>query len=247
MFEKYLQELGLSDKEAKVYLALLPVDNDSVVDLAKKTRVNRTTIYPVLESLAKKGLISEVKVDKKVRFHAEPPERLKTYVERQKILFEEKAERVEDIIPQLKGIQRESGELPVVKIYEGRDGVISSLEDYFNNAEDGDISYALYSRDLVNQVFSQKELDKFYKIRTEVKNIKSKSIYSWKNKEVSNDKMSDRLKIDGEKYPLSCDIGIIGDRVKITTLGEKVSTLLIKNKDIAETFKSIFNFVFDKK
>ena len=73
MLEKYLQEIGLSDKEASVYVALLQVDNDSVLDLAKRTKINRTTIYPVLESLAKKGLISEIKIDKKVRFQAEPP------------------------------------------------------------------------------------------------------------------------------------------------------------------------------
>ena len=247
MFEKYLQEIGLSDKEAGVYLALLAVDNDSVVDLSKKTGINRTTIYPVLESLAKKGLISEVKVDKKVRFQAEPPERLITYVERRKILLEETEARLKDIIPQLKGIQRESGELPVVKIYEGRDGVVSSTEDYFTNAKSGETSYALYSKDLLNQVFTMQEQEKFYKIRTRAKEIKSKAIYTWSEKEIPGDTMSDRIKIDGSKYPLFCDIGIIGDRVKITTLGDKVSTILIKNKDIAETLKSFFNYIFDKK
>lgn len=247
MFEKYLQEIGLSDKEASVYIALLSVDNDSVLDLASKTKINRTTIYPVLESLAQKGLISEVKVDKKVRFQAEPPERLTTFVERQKLLFEERSERVKDIIPQLKSIQRDSGELPIIKIYEGRDGVISSLEDYFNNAQDGDTSYALYPKETVNQIFTPKEQERFYKIRTSIKNLKSKSIYTWPNKDISEDVMSDRIKIDENKYPITCDIGIIGDRVRITTLGTKISSVLIKNKDIADTFRSLFNYIFDIK
>ena len=137
MFEKYLEDLGLSEKEAKVYLSLLQVDNDSVLDLAEKTKINRTTIYPVLESLSKKGLISEVKVDKKVRFQAEPPERLETYVERQKIVLEEHAKRLKDVIPQLKSVQRETGERPVVKIYEGKEGIISSLEDFFETSDSG--------------------------------------------------------------------------------------------------------------
>lgn len=247
MFEKYLQEIGLSDKEAGVYLALLAVDNDSVVDLAKKTKINRTTIYPVLESLAKKGLISEVKVDKKVRFQAEPPERLTTFVERQKILFEEKSERLKDIIPQLKSVQRDSGELPVIKVYEGREGIISSLEDYFNFAKDKDISYVLYSKDLVEQTLTSKEKEKFFKLRRNVKHIKSKAIYTFEGGELPDDEMSDRLKIDHKKYPISCDIGVIGDRVKITTLKNKFSTILIKNKDIADTFKSLINYIIDKK
>lgn len=247
MFEKELQELGLSDKEASVYVALLAVDNDSVVDLAKRTNINRTTIYPVLESLAKKGLISEVKVDKKVRFQAEPPERLSTFVERQKLLFEERSERIKDIIPQLKSIQREYGELPIVKIYEGREGIISSLEDYFTNAEDDETSYAFYSRDLIDETFSLEEKKKFFKIRRNIKKIKSKAVYTMKNEELSSDEMSDRLKIDEKKYPIYCDIGIIGDRVKISTLKNKLSTILIKNKDVAETFKSLINYILDSK
>ena len=44
MFESFLQELGLSEKEAKVYLALLQFDRSTINELAKKTGVNRTTV-----------------------------------------------------------------------------------------------------------------------------------------------------------------------------------------------------------
>lgn len=54
MLEKYLEEIGLSDKEAAVYLALLQVENSAITDLAKKTKINRTTVYPVLQSLEKR-------------------------------------------------------------------------------------------------------------------------------------------------------------------------------------------------
>ena len=81
MLEKYLQEIGLNDKEAAIYLALLQVDNSSVIDISKKTKINRSTIYFVLEGLGKKGLVSEVQVDKKVHYAAEPPERLETFVD----------------------------------------------------------------------------------------------------------------------------------------------------------------------
>lgn len=60
MLEKYLQEIGLSEKEAQIYLALLQVDNDSIQGLSNRTKINRTTLYPVLESLSKKGLVSEI-------------------------------------------------------------------------------------------------------------------------------------------------------------------------------------------
>ena len=67
MFEQFLEEIGLSEKEAKIYLALLQVDSALISDLAEKTKINRTTVYPVLESLAKKGLVSELQEGKKMK------------------------------------------------------------------------------------------------------------------------------------------------------------------------------------
>src|SRR3989344_86815 len=125
MLEKYLQDIGLSEKEAIIYLALLAVDNSSVLDLSKKTKLNRSTTYVILESLAKKGLVSETTVGKKTHYQAEPPERLETYVEQRKILLEEQAKKLKDIIPQIKTVQREAGARPIVKYFEGREGIIS--------------------------------------------------------------------------------------------------------------------------
>ena len=48
MLEKYLQEIGLNEKEASVYLALLQYDNASVIDISGKTKINRSTTYTVL-------------------------------------------------------------------------------------------------------------------------------------------------------------------------------------------------------
>src|ERR1700692_203110 len=101
MLEKYLQEIGLNEKEAAVYLALLSVDSSSVLDLAKKTKIKRPTVYVVLETLSKKGLVSETTVGNKTHYQAEPPERLETFVERQKVVLEEHSKRLIDIIPQI--------------------------------------------------------------------------------------------------------------------------------------------------
>ena len=80
MLEKYLEELGLSDKEAVVYLALLQFDNAAPSQIAEKTKLNRSTVYVVLESLEKKGLASETNVGKTVHYQAAAPERLETSV-----------------------------------------------------------------------------------------------------------------------------------------------------------------------
>jgi sugar-specific transcriptional regulator TrmB len=245
MLEKYLQEIGLSDNESKVYVALLQVDNDSVLDIAKKTKINRTTIYLILDSLSKKGLIGEVKIDKKVRYQAEPPERLETYTENQKTVLEERSKRLKDIIPQLKSIQREVGERPVVKYFEGREGIISSLEEFFRTDEDGGTAYLVYPRDLLQDLFSHSEQERYRSLRIK-KNIKSKVLYTSTVGERVSDSTGDRCRIDENKYPISCDINIYKDKVRINTLGKSLAGISIVSQDLADTMRSLMDLVFDK-
>ena len=244
MFEKYLQQIGLSEKEAEVYVALLQYENASVSELAKQTKVNRTTIYPVLETLAKKGLVSEVQVDKKTNYQAEPPERLETFVERQKIVLDENAKRLNDIIPQLKSIQRESGERPVVKYFEGREGIISSSEELYSSDEETGIAYLVYPKDLLLGLFKKEETDKYKKVRLG-KKVKSKVLYTYKDGIIPSSEDGDRIKIDENKYPIKCDISVIGNLVRINTLNEKLSAIVIRSKDFADTMRSILKLSFD--
>ena len=53
-----LKKSGFSEKEIGVYSALLELGSSVVSDIAKKARVIRSTAYVVLDSLAKRGLVS---------------------------------------------------------------------------------------------------------------------------------------------------------------------------------------------
>lgn len=244
MLEKYLQDIGLSDKEATVYLALIQYDHVSVIDIAKKTGINRSTVYVILDSLEKKGLVSETTIGKKTHYQAEPPERLETYVERRKVLLEEQSKRLKDIIPQLKTTQRETGERPIVKYYEGRDGIIAANEEFFGAPDEGGVTYLIYPKDLVDEIFTVTEREKYRGARIK-KNIKSKVIYTYLKGERSSDATGDRVKIDEKRFPLLCDISIYNDTVRISILGKPLSAIMIKSKDFAETFKSIFELAYE--
>ncbi len=244
--EKYLQEIGLSDKESSVYLALLQVDNASVLDLAKKTKINRTTIYFVLESLQKKGLISEVQQGKKTYFAAEPPERLETYVERQKTILEEHSKRLKDMLPEIKAIQREIGERPVVKYFEGRDAAFSANTDFFNVVNPKEkIGYFMTNRDLLGEIFTSEELTQAQKVRPTQK-IKAKTIYFSQKETFPSNQLSERKKIDSPSTPILCDVSIYEDKIQFITLGKKVSNILIQSRDVADTLKTLFKLAFEK-
>ena len=55
-----LKELGLAEKEAKVFLASLELGSSAVQEIAKKAEINRATTYVIIEKLMKKGLMSSV-------------------------------------------------------------------------------------------------------------------------------------------------------------------------------------------
>lgn len=247
MLEKYLQEIGLSEKESQIYLALLQVDSESIQDISKKTGINRTTVYPVLESLNQKGLVSEVQDGKKTMYQAAPPERLETFVERQKVILSEHASRLKDVIPQIKSIQRATGERPIIKLFEGRDGAISAYEDFYNFEKVKDRQgYFLFNHNILQDVFTEAERKKFREIRLN-KTVYPNTIYNNKDGDGAFTSEGTRLRIDGEKYPIKIDMTIIDDSLIITTLGEKMVSLLIKSADVADTFKSLFKYIHDKK
>lgn len=244
MLEKYLQNIGLSEKEAAVYIMLIQVDDASVIDIAKKTNINRTTVYIVLESLEKKGLVSETTLGKKTHYQAEPPERLETYVQRQKVTLDEYSKRLVDVIPQIKGIQRETGVRPIVKLYEGKEGIISLNEELYENDDEGGTAYLIYSSDLLDSVFSKDDRAKYKKVRLQ-KNVKTKVLYNSSKTDIPTDETGERVKIDEKKYPVTCDISVYKDRVRIGILGKKLSGIFIRSQDFADTLRSLFNFALD--
>jgi HTH-type transcriptional regulator, sugar sensing transcriptional regulator len=246
MLEKYLQSIGLSDKESVVYLSLVQVDNASVLDLSKRTKLKRPTVYVILESLAKKGLVSETTVGKKTHYQAEPPERLETFVERQKLVLDESSKRLKDIIPEIKSIQRESGERPVVKYFEGREGIIGSSEELLRDKSDTSKEmYMIYPKDILEELFSESELSGLRKIRID-RGIKTKVLYTSLKGERPSDNTGDRIKIEHEKYPIKCDISVYSDKVRIGILGKRLSSIFIRSKDFADTIRSFVDLIFDK-
>ena len=73
-----LEELGLSEAEAKVYLALLETGSTLAGPIIKKTALHRGTTYQILQRLIEKGLVSYVIKSGKRYFEATDPKHFKT-------------------------------------------------------------------------------------------------------------------------------------------------------------------------
>ena len=128
MEAKELQEFGLSEGEAEIYLALLKHGKTNVMELAKLTGRHRTHIYDTIEKLKEKGLISESIIDNKKFILASSPENILSYIK-------EKEERAEKIIKELKKIPKSEQEIKV-ETYHGVSGLKAVLRDIIKERRD---------------------------------------------------------------------------------------------------------------
>lgn len=119
--EANLIQLGLSEKEAKTYLAALELSSPTISDIAYKTKLNRVTTYSVIDSLKEKGLISTTIKRKKKYYIAAEPDALER-------LVKSKEKIVEQMMPYLLGLSNLSKKKPNILFFEGEQGMINLYE-----------------------------------------------------------------------------------------------------------------------
>lgn len=240
-----LEKIGLSEKEAKVYLANLELGQSSVQAIAKKSGINRATAYVVLDSLIDRGLASTYQSGKKTFYISSNPEFLMGTFELQKKEIEEKQKIFNKILPQIKTINNLQEDRPVVTFFEGKEGLLAGISEFLTQYKKGDEKVRMmYPLDLLKDIFTEEERERYRKIRKGRK-IKSKTLYNSKKIDLKSTEDGTRLKINDKDFPISCDIGIYGDNVRIASLGKRLSAVFIKDKEIASSLKSLFDLAWE--
>lgn len=117
-----LEEIGLSEQQAKVYLALLKLGSSLASQVSEETRINRSLVYQILDKLIQQGFVGYVIKENRRYYKATHPERLLD-------ILKEKEERLKSALPQLSGLCRPREEKPVVEILEGKEGMKTVLRD----------------------------------------------------------------------------------------------------------------------
>jgi len=78
-----LKKAGLSEKEALTYSALLATGGAYPSKIAEITKLNRTTIYKILETLSIRGLVTELEKKNKLFYQVEHPRNIEWYAQSQ--------------------------------------------------------------------------------------------------------------------------------------------------------------------
>ncbi len=107
MYEYLLQTIGLTENEAKVYVALLKTGNTTSSKIISAANISSGKIYETLDKLYKKGFVSISNINGVKNFQATKPETILSYLEEQKKELTRKEEEFKKIIPQMKLIQTE--------------------------------------------------------------------------------------------------------------------------------------------
>lgn len=245
MLEKEIVKLGLSEKEAKVYLASLELGPAPVQLIAKKSQVNRATTYVVIDSLMSLGLMSTYSESKKTYFMAESPERLLEILKNQENEFKNKINILQERMPELKSLFKSKENRPVVKYYEGIEGLRSVQEDMSKSLKGGeDILIFLPYDDFFNSGLIQKFQENFKK--RVAKEINAKIIYTSQQgrqygyEDDGRNKRTECVFIDYKDYPIRGGMNIYGSKVFMIDYLGKMGGIVIENVVLAKMMKSLF-------
>ncbi|MFA6447316.1 MAG: helix-turn-helix domain-containing protein [Patescibacteria group bacterium] len=120
--ESVFNDLGLTKNKGLVYLSTLEINTGSVVTIAKKAGLPRTTVHEILQNLVGLGLISFVTKGRARIYTAEPPQKLKS-------ILRDKERKLDGILPELSLLVGTNSIKPKIKFYEGVEGVKAVFED----------------------------------------------------------------------------------------------------------------------
>jgi sugar-specific transcriptional regulator TrmB len=127
--KEVLKELGLSDGETKVYLALLKLGPSTVNKITKITEQHRTTIYDFLEKLLNKGLVNYVIKNNVKYYKATHPNKLMD-------LLKEKEDNLKNIMPSLIDLSKFQKEEVKVEVYKGKEGLKTVMLDVIRSGKE---------------------------------------------------------------------------------------------------------------
>lgn len=236
--EKTLENIGLSEKETKIYLALLELGAATVEALAKKTEIKRPTAYHIVGSLEEKGLVSEGPRSKKSLYIAASPEKIVSNLT-------QKAELVKRYLPQLMAMHNAQPDKPQVQMYSGREGIRQIYQEIMDAGEASFFSSVTRISKLYPEL-----LEEFIK-RVEENKIKFRDLFEQTQEDVdftrSIKKVSNyeaRLIPKGMKLP--SDTGIYKDKLVFFSFQPTLTAIVVKNKEIAESLRTIYDLAWSK-
>ena len=237
---KNLEEIGLEEKPARVYLAALELGEGFASAISQKSGVERVNTYHILERLANDGLIYTAEKESKRIYIAHSPKKL---VSKQ----EEKLRQIKSMVPELLSFESANEVRPKIKFYEGEEGI----KDLFNETlalPKGSEKLAYVSYHTIS-----KHLEAFvpdFPKRRAAKGITQRLIAEespqTRQNLLENDKAELRQTrlVPKDMYPFAADqINIFGNKMFIASLKDMLA-MVIESETVAKSQRAIFELAW---
>lgn len=233
-----LVESGLTLNQATVYLELLKRPEQSGGQIAKKTSIDRSFVYGILNSLIDKGLVVYITRGNTRLFSPSNPENLLKEVE-------EKRTKIEKIVTNLKEVRQEPQSQKSVQIYEGKSGLKAYIRDLITSdfitfGGGGNLGIqAILDTLKYDYPHYLKELNK--------RGVSGKLITSSTNKKFCEKVFKNsRLKIKTlQRLKSNVSITISKDKLAIYSAEEKPFVIVIEDKKISNMFRDYFDSLWE--
>ena len=230
-----LMRIGLDDREADVYLALLSMKMAKATDIATAAKQSRSHTYLILRDLAQKGLVSEVEEGKIIHFIAESPERLLSYLKNREQELETLEKLVEGAIPFLSSLTHPLAGKPRVTVLHGLDGVRHVYRDVltreYRSFYNPEANWEVFGGNIVTKLFG--------------KNVKLRGKDLLVNNDMANAYIDDMKKMDGYEIRIlpkgvdfSSDIIVFEDSIALFTFADEPTVVNIENVQLADSFRA---------
>lgn len=222
-----LREAGLTENEAKVYIALLKIGPSYAGLISRKTGLHRRVIYDTTEMLIQKGLIGYILQNNKKLFQATNPQKILE-------LIKEKQAGIEEVMPDMLSLFTQTKEKEETNFYKGKNGIKTVFEDQITTGKEVKV---IGASSLAYEIL-QFYFKWFDKRRTKEK-IKTKIIFSKTDKKIKLPLAE--IRYLPQKYSSPLAINIYGDKVAIILWSkEQPLAIIIKNKEISQGYEKYF-------
>ena len=235
--QETLQKFGLSQSEAKVYLALIELGASLAGDITKKANINRSNCYDALQRLMEKGLVSYVIKANRKYFQAETPQKFLELIKEEENQLKIKEKEIKEILPQLIEKSKISIEKPEATIYKGKKGIKSIFEDILKHKEFCVFGSSGKFKEVLGPFFS------LFQKRGKENKIRCKLIASdaVRNTEIV---VHAETKFLPKNYITLISTIVYGNKVAIISWTNNPVGFLIEDKQTADSYRTYFEFMW---
>lgn len=232
-----LKNIGLSENDAKIYLALLELGEANLKELADKSGIPRTSLYTPVGKLTERGIIEFYKRGGRRYYLASAPEKVLR-------IYESSLAALEENLESFRELRGETRKRPQIRFFEGREGIRLVLNEILEEKRPLLAITCIEDMQKVAWDYFENFIQKRVKQNLPVKLLTNRSREAETFKDADAKELRETRFVPRE-YRFDTANYIFGDKVALFSLKqEPVIAVLIEDKSIAETQRMYFDLIW---